>query len=128
MSGIGPARKIWETEQCLPIIFTTTEPNFALDSYSVHAIDYLVKPLAADKASWRLREYLSVPALLTLLKPSGQGYVSPVEIPLDDILYGQYGSHIMDVHTTQGVFCTRISFRDFTAELPQTGSLCVWAG
>ena len=128
LSGIEIARRVREQEPRLPVIFTTTEPDFALDGFSVHAMDYLVKPLSLEKVSWcmeQLREYLAVPSSIPLLEISAWGHAAPVEVPMDEILYAQYGNHIMDVHTTLGVFCTRLSFQDFTAQLPHIGRFSV---
>lgn len=128
ITGIETARKIREAEPHLPIIFTTNEPGFALEGFSIHAMDYLVKPLSADKVSWCLNEIrgcLSAPACISLLEISGWGHSESVDIALDDILYGQYQNHIMDVHTVSGVCCARLSFQDFTALLPYSGHFYV---
>lgn len=128
MNGIEIARKVRETEKHLPIIFTTRERDYAVDGFDIGARDYLVKPLTAEKVSRcmeRMREYLARPASISLQETSGWGHAAPLDIPLDDILYAQYGNHIVDVHTTQGVFCTRQSFQNFTAQLPPTGRFYV---
>jgi len=128
LSGLDIAQKIRQEEPRLPIIFTTTEPDFALDSYLVHAMDYLVKPLRSEKVSWCLKElwdHLAIPASISLFETSAWGHASCVEVPLDNILYGQYSNHIMDIHTTLGTFCTRLSFQNFTAKLPPTGRFFV---
>lgn len=128
VTGIETARKVRQSEPRLPIVFTTRERDYAVDSYDVQAVDYLVKPLEAEKVSRcmaRMRECLSAPAFLSLLEISSWGHASSVDIPFDVILYARYGNHIVDVHTTQGVFCTRLSFQDFVARLPSTGRFCV---
>ncbi len=128
LTGLETARKVRESEARLPIIFTTRERDFAVDSYDVRATDYLLKPLDPEKVfrcMARLREYLAAPSSLTLLETTAWGHASPVDIPFQEIFYAQYGNHIVDVHTTQGVFCTRLSFQDFTAKLPQTGCFLV---
>lgn len=124
ISGIAVAKKVRETEPRLPIIFTTTEPDFALEGFSVHAMDYLIKPLDPARVSWclkELREYLAAPALLTLSENDGRGHSHPRTVSLDSILYGQYLNHNMEIHTESDTFCTRISFQNFTALLPHSG-------
>lgn len=128
LNGIAVAEKVREAEPRLPIIFTTTERDYAVEGFAVNAADYLVKPLDQEKVTrcmGRLREYLFRPASIRLLETSSWGHASPVDVPLEEILYAQYGNHIIDVHTTLGVFCTRQSFQDFTAQLPHTGRFCV---
>lgn len=45
MNGIDIAKKIREVDSSCIIIFTTMSDNYALDAFSVHALDYLVKPI-----------------------------------------------------------------------------------
>ena len=128
ISGIEVARKVRETETRLPIIFTTTERDYAVEGFAVKATDYLIKPLDQEQVSRcmkRLREYLAVPSSISLLEPSGRGHSTPVDVALDDILYGQYLDHVMTVYTGSGVYRTRSSFQDFTAQLPHTGRFYV---
>lgn len=128
MTGIEVARKVRETETRLPIIFTTTERDYAVDGFAIKATDYLIKPLDPEKVARcmeRLREYLAVPSSISLLEPSGRGHSAPVDVPLDDILYGQYSDHVMTVYTRSGAYRTRSSFQDFMAQLPHTGRFYV---
>lgn len=124
LTGIELARKVREEEKRLPIIFTTIGRDYAVDGFAVRATDYLVKPLDPGQVARcmeRLREYLSAPSSISLLEPSGRGHSTPVDVALDDILYGQYVDHVMTVYTGSGAYRTRSSFQDFTAQLPHTG-------
>lgn len=128
ISGIDTAKRIRGKEPRLPIIFTTTEPDFALDGFEVHAMDYLVKPVEEARVSWCMKELrgcLTAPAAVSLLEVSGWGHASPVSVPLDEILYGQYQNHCVEVHTTVRTICTRLSFQEFTERLPQAGCFVV---
>lgn len=51
LTGIEVARKIRETETHLPIIFTTTERDYAVDGFAVKATDYLIKPLILEQVA-----------------------------------------------------------------------------
>lgn len=44
-NGIETAREIRESNEKIPIIFLTTSQEFAVESYRVHAFDYLLKPV-----------------------------------------------------------------------------------
>ena len=128
LSGIEIARKVREAEKRLPIIFTTIGRDYAVDGFAVRATDYLMKPLDPGQVARcmeRLREYLSVPSSISLLEISGRGHSMPVDVALDDILYGQYLDHVMTVYTGSGAYRTRSSFQDFTAQLPHTGRFYV---
>lgn len=47
-TGIEAARDIRVDNMSIPIVFLTNSPEFAVDSYRVHALDYLMKPVKAD--------------------------------------------------------------------------------
>ena len=128
ISGITVAKKIRETDPRLPIIFTTKEPGFALEGFSVHAMEYLLKPLEAAKIFWcleQLWENVPAPAFLTLAQIDGRGHSHPRTLSFDSILYGQYQNHAMEIHTKSDKFCSRLSFQSFTKLLPQNGSFFV---
>lgn len=44
-TGIETAREIRKSNEKIPIIFLTTSQEFAIESYRVHAFDYLMKPV-----------------------------------------------------------------------------------
>ena len=44
-TGMDTAREIRESNEKIPIIFLTTSQEFAVESYRVHAFDYLMKPV-----------------------------------------------------------------------------------
>lgn len=128
LNGMEVAAKVRETDRHLPIIFTTRERDYAVDSYSVKATDFLVKPMDQEKVARcmeSLREYLAEPSSISLLETSGRGHSVPVDVPLDQILYAQCFNHIIQVHTITGVYRTRSSFQDFAAQLPHTGRFYV---
>ena len=49
MDGIAAAREIRGFDETAEIVFLTSSLDFAYNSYSVHALDYLLKPIQADK-------------------------------------------------------------------------------
>lgn len=58
LNGIDTAREIRQCDRSVKIVFLTSSPEFALDSYSVKANDYLLKPLNPQKL-YRCLEELS---------------------------------------------------------------------
>jgi DNA-binding LytR/AlgR family response regulator len=48
-SGIEVAKAIREFDKAAPIIFFTSSPEFALESYSVRAVNYILKPITREK-------------------------------------------------------------------------------
>lgn len=47
INGIDVAKEIRLTDKFSDIIFITSVPDFAYDSYKVHALDYILKPITA---------------------------------------------------------------------------------
>ena len=45
LSGIDTARELRNTNQTVPIVFLTSSREFAVDSYEVKALNYLIKPI-----------------------------------------------------------------------------------
>lgn len=49
LSGIDAAKEIRGFDKTAPILFFTSSPEFALESYSVKAINYVLKPITKEK-------------------------------------------------------------------------------
>lgn len=48
MDGLAAAREIRTFDTAADIVFLTASPGFAYESYSVHALNYLLKPIRAE--------------------------------------------------------------------------------
>lgn len=48
VSGLSAARELRAFDEASEIVFLTSSPDFAYESYSVHAMDYLLKPVRAE--------------------------------------------------------------------------------
>ncbi len=57
-SGIEVAKEIRTHDKTAPILFFTSSPEFALESYSVKAINYVLKPVSKEKLFITLDEVL----------------------------------------------------------------------
>lgn len=49
ITGLAAAKDIRRFDETADIVFLTTSPGFAYESYSVHATDYLLKPVRSEK-------------------------------------------------------------------------------
>ncbi len=124
MSGLDTAWKIRGTDEEIPIIFTTTERDFALESYGVHAMDFLVKPVQANALSWcmkRLREVLAAPVVLTVRSILEDRTVISRMIPLDEILYMESVRNGILLHTTEETIRTAQTYAEIVRQLPDEG-------
>lgn len=57
-TGIDVAKEIRGFDKTAPIIFFTSSPEFALESYSVKAINYVLKPISKEKLFFTFDELL----------------------------------------------------------------------
>ena len=57
-SGIDVAKEILNFDKAAPILFFTSSPEYALESYSVKAINYVLKPISKDKFFFTFDEIL----------------------------------------------------------------------
>jgi len=94
ISGLQLRRELIDTEAC---IFITSYPDYAVESFELAALDFLVKPLAAERfavSMQRLEEYLHMRKKSELLDHSLHGDTifikdghQQVKVRSSDILY-----------------------------------------
>ena len=56
LNGMDAARELRQRDKSVKIIFLTSSPEFALESYEVKAQGYVLKPIAYDKLKKLLDE------------------------------------------------------------------------
>lgn len=95
MSGIDVGKEIRQRDKQAQIIYTTTEPSFALESFQANPINYLIKPLNQKK----LFETLDL--ALTKLNVQDEAVV-PIKtkegirvIKLSSIIFCEYTNHVV---------------------------------
>jgi len=59
LSGFQAAHEIREFDRVATIVFLTSSPDFAVDSYAVRAYDYILKPVSKEKLYRVLDELVS---------------------------------------------------------------------
>ncbi|AMJ40744.1 hypothetical protein SDC9_114006 [bioreactor metagenome] len=57
-TGIDVAKEIRTFDKTAPILFFTSSPEFALESYSVKAINYILKPISKEKLFFSFDEVM----------------------------------------------------------------------
>ena len=57
-TGIDAAKEVRTFDKTAPILFFTSSPEFALESYSVKAINYVLKPISKEKLFFTFDELL----------------------------------------------------------------------
>ncbi len=105
------------------IIFVTAHAEHAVASYAVDAVDYLLKPLAADRlavalerARRRLRAHGDAPQPLCIRNGGNVDYIA-----LQDIDYIDNAGHYACVHVGRQVHLLRESIGRLAAQLAAAG-------
>jgi DNA-binding LytR/AlgR family response regulator len=112
----------------IPCIFVTSHPEFALEGFELHALDYLLKPLKADRfrqAVLRAKEYLEIKAKAQLyelhfeedflgFKESG----TYNRVRISEILYLEALKDYTKVITRAKRYVTLANLRTFSEKLP----------
>lgn len=115
VSGMDVARFLFERDPMCKIVFLTTSDEFLLESYSVRATYYLLKPIEHERLLQALE--FCFPAQKrsdTLLVRTKDGTVI---IPRDKIIYIESVGRTRCVHTETAVINTPDSFGDLVAPL-----------
>lgn len=125
MSGIDFIRNI---NPAAGIIITTAHPDYAVRSYELEVIDYLVKPFSYDRFLKAVNRFLKLRRLDTLSTPaetkSEQGFIfvkankRMVKVYLDDILYIEAQKNYLLIVTVKESLLSYQSISRMSERLP----------
>lgn len=119
LDGMSAAEEIRRVDPEVLIIFITNSPHYAIRGYSVHALDYILKPLSyyafcqrmnhvQELLEHRRKHYLTI---------SCAGGVQKLDT--SHIYYVEVCDHSLVFHTRQGKVQTSGSMRDMEQKLPK---------
>ncbi|MGE8293306.1 MAG: LytR/AlgR family response regulator transcription factor [Sphingobacterium sp.] len=127
-----PEESGWDFAQFIPahiqIIFTTAYPNYALESYELNALDYLLKPIAED----RLKKALDKAVNHFQQKVAEKGAVSPTDhifvkadrklfrLELNEIQYIEAMKDYVMIHTKDKKLMVAMNIKTIFNQLPNT--------
>ena len=114
-----------------PVIFITAYPEYALESFEINALDYLVKPVAFDrflKAATRAKEYYELrrenEAQPLPLTAEGYFFIKAdnklIRIAHDDILYAEALQNYVAIQTRQKKYISYLTFKAVEEYLPSS--------
>ena len=109
-------------------IFITSHPEFALDGFETHALDFLVKPVKSDRferAVNRAREFLQIKTKALLYDVHfaddfltiKEGY-DLIQIKVSDIIYLEALKDYTKVFTNDKTYLTLYNLKNFFEKLP----------
>ncbi|AEE51613.1 LytR/AlgR family response regulator transcription factor [Haliscomenobacter hydrossis] len=118
LSGISLSKMV---DKNIKIIFTTAYPEYAVESYDVEAVDYLLKPISLERFSKTIGKLLQNKTEATentkktlMLKSGSKQYRTPV----DDIFYLEKSGNYMEYQFQHKSILTRESISEALAVLP----------
>jgi two-component system, LytTR family, response regulator len=131
MSGLELVRSLTDPPY---VIFITSYKDFAIESYEVEAIDYLVKPVkkdrfnqAVDKALERIRmeQKAATAEELEAIKTGDDHFfirtdAQYVKIRFDDVLYIEALKDFVKIHTPSQVYTALINLKNIELALPKS--------
>lgn len=99
ITGIDTARRIRGLGRSTPLVFLTSSPDFAVESYDVEAAGYLLKPLREEKLERLLRRLLEREGRPPVALPVGR---STVHLSRREILYAESMAYKLKIYRTGG--------------------------
>jgi len=133
MTGIELARHISSLECTPAIIFVTAFDDFALEAFEVHALDYLLKPVRAQRlvaalkrASLMRPQRQLITAIARQAAPQGREFISVHErgrvllIPVGEIVYFKAELKYVTIRTRERQYLTEESLVGLEEEFAQS--------
>ncbi len=121
LDGISAAKQIRETDTHVMIMFITQMAQYAIQGYTVDAIDYVLKPLTYPAFVMKMKKLLQrIPRnsgrQLILRTQGGMRRICP-----EDICFIETVSHRLEYHTISGSFPVWSTMQAAEAELSEEG-------
>lgn len=123
MNGIEVAKKLRSLDENVSLIFVTNMAQYAIQGYSVDAIDYVLKPIKYARLASLMKKTLriigQVQEQAIVLKTTG----GMTKIYLSSIQYIEIKDHLLIYHTDQGEIEVWGTIKGAEESLP-TDSFC----
>ena len=108
MSGIDTAKELRKKDSNVTIMFVTNMPQYALEGYSVEAVDYVLKPLSYPdfrlKMKKATRYILRNSVKKITINTTEEGLIT---VDSSDIYYVESKLHYIYYHTQKGIYKMR---------------------
>ncbi|WP_299680388.1 LytTR family DNA-binding domain-containing protein [uncultured Dokdonia sp.] len=126
LTGIDFAKELQGTPK---IIFTTAYRNYAIESYELDVVDYLLKPISFTRFFKAINKYKSLSNLSPVVDiPEKKEFVNDhiyvnankkyIKVLFADILYVESVKDYIRIHTAEERVITKDTLSDFEAKLP----------
>ncbi len=120
MNGIETARRMRESDPNVVLIFVTNLAQYAIEGYSVDAMDYVLKPVEYFAFKLKIKKALrSVASSVEIIIPlacEGQMHY----LKSSEILYIEVEKHLLTYYTIRGTFVCEGSLKSVEESLTGT--------
>lgn len=120
INGMEAAERLRRFDTQTILIFVTNMLNFAVKSYEVDAMDYIVKPISYERVVFKLRKAINIINSSTGRVLSISTRDGIVQLSTEDIYYIEVIQHRLFYHTSNGNFSEKNSLK--TLEEALTGN------
>lgn len=117
LDGLGAAKQIREFDCQVMIVFITNMAGYAIEGYSVQALDFLVKPVSALRMREELDKILEIMGKRNPGKIALKGNGNIYQIDINEIFYIEMYGRKIRVHHRQGVLELNSTLRYFEERL-----------
>lgn len=119
INGMETARRLRRLDLSIPVIFITTEESFALEGYSVQAMDYILKPVSKDRLFSVMNRLTGKKKFRHIIEVKENRLTRYLN--LDDILYVRSTGHFLEIQTAAGAIKPYMTLEYFLSLLQQMG-------
>lgn len=119
LSGMETARRLRSLDKRIPLIFVTVEESYALEGYTVQAMDYIIKPVTMERLLQVMERLLANDRLSHVIEIKADRMTR--QLLLDDILYVRSIGHFLEIHTTNEVLKPYMTLGYLLSLLEQMG-------
>lgn len=130
LPGISGINFIKSLNPAPAVIFTTAYPEYAVESFDLEAVDYLLKPISFERFIKAVNRFFKLKNAAAGLVPLAaeakeKAFIfikcdkKMVKIVLEEILYIEAQKNYLLIHTDAGVFRTWHSLSEMEERLPE---------
>lgn len=121
VDGMEAAQRIRKTDDAVVIVFVTNMAQYALQGYTVDAMDFLLKPVDYPLFEVKMQKALAIAGnrkkQYVMLPVQGINY----RIALNEIYYVEVWNHQLQFHTAQGMITFSGSLNEWEQKLSGYG-------
>lgn len=107
MDGMQAAERIRSRDEDVVLLFVTNMAQYAVQGYSVQALDFILKPLSYDVFSLKMERAVKLAVRRTAHQCVLHTANGIVRLDTDRIYYVEVQRGVLHYHTDQGVFLVR---------------------